>query len=96
MFLAFESLTLHPEEYEYDTLRQYLRLFPTLPLGSMIKGYLLYFGIPLEEEEEDDEDVEKAPASAGDEDPFDLVMVCSRCSCCGPTYKFSGRLRIAV
>uniref|UniRef100_D8QCZ7 Superkiller protein 3 n=1 Tax=Schizophyllum commune (strain H4-8 / FGSC 9210) TaxID=578458 RepID=D8QCZ7_SCHCM len=62
------------EEYEYDTLRQYLRLFPTLPLGSMIKGYLSYFGIPLEEEEEDDEDVKKAPIPGGDEDPFDLVM----------------------
>ena len=64
------------EEHEYDTLRQYLRLFPALPLGSMIKGYLLYFGIPLEKEEEDGEDVEKAPVPTGDEDPFDLVMVC--------------------
>ncbi|KAL1743133.1 hypothetical protein HDZ31DRAFT_83630 [Schizophyllum fasciatum] len=61
------------EECGYDILRQFARLFPDLPLGSMIKGYMLYFGIPLDDEESDDEDVEK-PSTPAEEDAFDIIM----------------------
>ncbi|KAK0232722.1 TPR-like protein [Armillaria fumosa] len=44
------------DDYEYSLLRQYMALFPSLPLASMLKGYFVYNGIPLGDDEEDEED----------------------------------------
>ncbi|KAK0197963.1 superkiller protein 3 [Armillaria mellea] len=56
--------------YEYPLLRQYMALFPSLPLVSMLKGYFIYNGIPLSDDEED-EDVELADPDTGLDMMFD-------------------------
>lgn len=61
------------EDHGYDILRQYMRLFRTSSLGYMIRGYMLYSGIPLEEEEEEEANETPAVPSEGG-DPFDIVM----------------------
>jgi len=42
----------HPEEYDFDILRQYVNLFPEQPLARLISTYLAYLGVPLSDEDE--------------------------------------------
>lgn len=42
----------HPEEYDYDILRQYVKLFPEQALAKLISTYLTYLGVPLLDEDE--------------------------------------------
>ncbi|KAK0207900.1 superkiller protein 3 [Desarmillaria ectypa] len=58
------------DDYEYPLLRQYMTLFPSLPLVSMLKGYFIYNGIPLTDDEED-EDAEMANPDTGLDMIFD-------------------------
>ncbi|KAK0440394.1 TPR-like protein [Desarmillaria tabescens] len=58
------------DDYEYPLLRQYMALFPSHPLVSMLKGYFIYNGIPLTDDEED-EDAEIADPDTGLDMIFD-------------------------
>ena len=40
-----------PEGYDFDILRQYLKLFPNEALSRLIQTYLAYLGVPLSSEE---------------------------------------------
>ena len=57
--------------YGLDHLKQYMRLLPANPLAMLLRGYFLYTGMPLEDEEDD-----KHPRRVVDDrDPFDIIMV---------------------
>jgi hypothetical protein len=60
----------HPEEYDFDILRQYLKLFPEQALARLISTYLAYLGVPLSDEEE------TATPSASLDDVFSAISVC--------------------
>ncbi len=47
-----------------------MALFPSLPLVSMLKGYFVYNGIPLSDDEED-ENAEMADSDTG----LDMIFV---------------------
>ncbi|KAH8119473.1 TPR-like protein [Phellopilus nigrolimitatus] len=60
------------EGYGFDILRRFVKLFPDVLLSLAIRGYFLYNGLPLsEEEEEDEEDVKQEEDNA---DPFDVLL----------------------
>lgn len=60
------------EGYDFDVLRQFVNLFPSSALASLLKGYLLYTGYNLtSNEHEEGEDV------AEDADGLDLILVSS-------------------
>ncbi len=42
----------YSEQYDFDILRQYVKLFPELALARLISTYLAYLGIPLPDENE--------------------------------------------
>jgi superkiller protein 3 len=42
----------HPEEYDFDLLRQYVKLFPEQALARLISTYLAYLGVSLSDEDE--------------------------------------------
>lgn len=71
----FHFLTLHPEGYGYENMRQFVELFPSARLSQLIRGYSFYMSIPLSEnEDKENEDGEPAP----DPDPieaFDNMLV---------------------
>ncbi|TFY78330.1 hypothetical protein EWM64_g5681 [Hericium alpestre] len=60
------------EDYGLSHLRQFMQLFPGLPLTRLIQGYLIYSGIPLSEEK--DEESESAQPNEDDSDPFDTIL----------------------
>ncbi|KAG6334505.1 hypothetical protein ID866_4588 [Astraeus odoratus] len=57
--------------YGLDYLRQYTQLLPNTPLAHLLKGYFLYTGIPMMEEDE-----KGAPTNpvSDDHEPFDIIM----------------------
>jgi hypothetical protein len=59
----------HPEEYDFDILRQYLKLFPEQALARLISVYLAYLGVPLSDEKE------IATPSASIDDVFSAISV---------------------
>jgi len=59
----------HPEEYDFDVLRQYVKLFPEQVLARLISTYLAYLGVPLS-----DEDEKPAPTASLD-DVFSTISV---------------------
>jgi hypothetical protein len=72
--LQFFHLTVHipidhPEEYDFDILRQYLKLFPEQALARLISVYLAYLGVPLSDEKE------IATPSASIDDVFSAISV---------------------
>ena len=58
-----------PEGYDYDILRQYLKLFPDEVLSRLIQTYLAYLGVPLSDEEE------TAVPSASLDNVFGIISV---------------------
>jgi hypothetical protein len=52
LFQAVHVLIDCAEGYDFDILRQYLKLFPDEALAKLIQPYLAYLGIPLSSEEE--------------------------------------------
>jgi len=42
----------HPEEYDLDILRQYVKLFPEQALAKLVSTYLAYSDVPLSDEDE--------------------------------------------
>ncbi|KAJ7124904.1 superkiller protein 3 [Mycena epipterygia] len=59
------------ENYNIPLLRQFMDLFPSLPLTSLLTAYFLYMDIPLVE---DDENEAPAPAVEQIGDPFDMML----------------------
>ncbi|KAI0644651.1 TPR-like protein [Trametes meyenii] len=53
----------HIEDYDFGTLRQFIELFPKHPLAKLLRAYLEYMAIQLDEEEE-----QEKPASEPDPD----------------------------
>lgn len=68
------SLTSSAEDYNFSILRQFVELFPSAALARLIRGYLLYMGLPLTEDEDNLEEPAGSPPE--NEDPFDLMLVC--------------------
>ncbi|KAG9316442.1 superkiller protein 3 [Chiua virens] len=58
--------------YGLDYFRQYVRLLPATPLARLLRGYFLYTGTPLEDEDEDDK--RRLRQIVEDHDPFDVIM----------------------
>ena len=54
-------------------MKQFLALFPSSPVASLLKGYFAYFGIALVSEEEDHQ--ESSDLMEEEEDPFDTILV---------------------
>jgi superkiller protein 3 len=74
LVLQFLHLTVHVlidllDEYDFDTLRQYLQLFPEQALARLISTYLAYLGVPLSDKEE------TAKPSASLDDVFSAISV---------------------
>ncbi|KAF9245024.1 superkiller protein 3 [Melanogaster broomeanus] len=63
-----------PAGYGLDYLRQYMRLLPATPLARLLKGYFLYTGTPIFEEDEGENDDEHAKITPEDKDSFDTIM----------------------
>ncbi|KAJ7502768.1 TPR-like protein [Mycena galericulata] len=61
------------ESYSLSLLRQFMDLFPSLPLPSLLQAYFQYMDIPLVEADEDD-DEPTAPAVEPTGDPFDAML----------------------
>jgi superkiller protein 3 len=59
----------HPEEYDFDILRQYVKLFPEQALAILISTYFSYLAVPLS-----DEDEKPTPAASLD-DVFSAILV---------------------
>ena len=59
----------HSEGYDFDILRQYLKLFPEQALAKLISTYLSYLGVRLLDEEE------KVTPSASIDDLFKAISV---------------------
>lgn len=62
------------EGYDLSSLRQFMDLFPSLPLTSLLKGYFTYRGIPIFDLQEDDSESEHE-LETPDDDPFDTILV---------------------
>jgi hypothetical protein len=60
------------EGYGFTSLRHFIRLFPSLPLTNLLKGYFIYIGAPLPRDDEDDGE---PPTIQPGEDVFDMVLV---------------------
>ncbi|KAF7375997.1 Antiviral protein [Mycena sanguinolenta] len=60
------------ETYNLPLLRQFMELFPSLPLTSLLKAYFLYMDIPLVEVDDED-DTPSAPVEQTG-DPFDTML----------------------
>lgn len=66
------------EGYDFETLREYIRLFPNSPLTKMIRGYIAYMDLPSLDPDPDDKDEDEAEGLAAIEDQsaaFDLMLV---------------------
>ena len=59
------------EEYNFDLLRQYQKLFPNEALAGLIQTYIAYLGVPFSDEEE-----ETPTPSASLDDVFSAISVC--------------------
>jgi superkiller protein 3 len=59
----------HPEEYDFDVLGQYVKLFPEHPLSRLISTYLAYLGVLLSDEDE------KPKPTASLDDVFSAISV---------------------
>ncbi len=59
----------HPEEYDFDILRQYVKLFPEQALARLISTYIAYLGVPIEDEDE------KPTPTASLDDVFSAISV---------------------
>ena len=59
----------HPEEYDFDILRQYVKLFPEQVLARLISTYLASLGVPLSDE------AEKPTPTASLDDVFSTISV---------------------
>ncbi|KAJ7782973.1 TPR-like protein [Mycena metata] len=66
--------SLDMEHYELPLLRQFVDLFPTLPLTSLLKAYFMYMDIPLADVNEEDEDETANPPEEQAGDPFDSML----------------------
>lgn len=62
------------EGYDFASLRQFIRLFPSLPLTKMLRVYFLYIGAPLPKEDDNEDDGEPSEINP-DDDPFDIILV---------------------
>jgi superkiller protein 3 len=58
-----------PEEYDFDILRQYVKLFSEQAFAKLISTYLAYLGVPLS-----DEDEKPTPTTSLD-DIFSVISV---------------------
>ena len=66
---AFDHIA---EDYDFDTLRQFIHLFPLSPLAQLLRAYFKYMSVPLQE----DEDEGAAPADEEDVmDQLDIMTV---------------------
>ncbi|KAF8170200.1 superkiller protein 3 SKI3 [Mycena galopus ATCC 62051] len=61
------------ETYDLPLLRQFIELFPSLPLTSLLKAYFLYMDIPLVEVDEEEKDTPNPPVEQSG-DPFDTML----------------------
>jgi hypothetical protein len=73
LFQTMHILVDRPEGYNFDILRQYLKLFPNEALARLIQTYLAYLGVPLSSEE-----TATTPSSSLD-DVFRAISVRFRC-----------------
>jgi superkiller protein 3 len=60
------------EGYGFTSLRHFIKLFPSLPLTNLLKGYFTYIGAPLLREDGNDGE---PPTIQPGEDAFDTVLV---------------------
>lgn len=58
-----------PEDYDFDILRQYVKLFPEQALARLISTYLAYLSVPLPDEDE------KSTPTASLDDVFSAILV---------------------
>ena len=65
-------LTIFTEGYDFTSLRQFIRLFPSRPLTKLLKGYFAYIGAPLPRENQEDQE---SLSIQQEEDSFDVVLV---------------------
>lgn len=69
----------YSENYNFKSLREYIRLFPSSPLTNMIRGYVVYMDLPTldpepDEQDEDEEAVELTPIE-DQSAAFDIMLV---------------------
>lgn len=76
--LFLERKDVHTvEAYDYPTLRLFISLFPEHPLTAMLKGYFIYYSIPLELDEDDEESTPPDDPDVG----LDIIFVSSAPVC---------------
>jgi hypothetical protein len=73
LFQTMNILVDRPEGYDFDILRQYLKLFPNEALARLIQAYLAYLGVPLSSEET------ATPPSGSLDDVFRAISVRFHC-----------------
>ncbi|KAH0589327.1 hypothetical protein H2248_005088 [Termitomyces sp. 'cryptogamus'] len=59
-------------EYDHELVKQFIEIFPSSPVSSLLKGYFLYMNISYSDAENNGEDV-SIPKSH-EEDPFDTIL----------------------
>jgi hypothetical protein len=64
-------------KYDFDILRQYVKLFPEQALAKLVSTYLTYLGVPFSDEDE------KPTPTASLDDVFGAISV--RCVLLYPT-----------
>lgn len=79
MSLQGLCVAMFTDQYDPSTLLQFLTLFPNEAMAPIIRGFLLYYGLPTSEEAEEEEvgdgGIPDGQDDAEDEDPYALVLV---------------------
>ncbi|KAG6862290.1 hypothetical protein C0995_015987 [Termitomyces sp. Mi166 len=70
--IHFCLLSRFAAEYDRELVKQFIEIFPSSPVSSLLKGYFLYMNIPLSDAEDDVEDVPVTKLE--EEDPFDTIL----------------------
>lgn len=67
----------YAEGYDFGTLKEYIRLFPTSQVTNMIRGYISYMDLPTLDPDPKDKDIDDEIELAVMEDQsaaFDLML----------------------
>lgn len=65
-------------DYDFQTLRRFIDIFPNLPLAKLLQGYFNYIHLPLDLNDTDEDEVPEALDENGDS--FSSVLVCNSSS----------------
>lgn len=63
------------EGYDFDLLTQFVQLFPSSALTSLISGYFAYTGMQIGKDEKDDLDTGDSVVTLDREVGFEMILV---------------------